>query len=164
MQTSATDLHRRGEDGFTLVEMLVAIGVVSMMAGLALLASPGPERRTQAFVEQFAAFVVRGGEESVIANTPVALVLSREGYGFARRHEHGWSLITHGSSLAQRPWPDGVSYDVEDGDKSEAAAGRIAVFDVLGGADPARIRLSRAGRSWRVELDSGGNVHVDSLP
>jgi general secretion pathway protein H len=150
----------RGDAGVTLVEALVAIAVVAMMAGMVLLSAPGPERVMRNHAERFAAFVARGAEESVTTNRPVALVLTREGYGFARREASGWAPITYGSPLAFRPWPEGVSFTVEEGLAIAETQGRVAAFDVLGGATPAQILLSRAGQTWRVTLTGEGNVDV----
>lgn len=150
----------RLDAGVTLVEALVAIAVVSLMAGMVLLSAPGPERQMQTDAQRFAAFVARGAEESVMTNRPVALVLTREGYGFARREANGWAPITFGSPLAFRPWPEGVDFSVEEGMAIADTQGRVAAFDVLGGATPARILLSRAGRTWRITLSGEGNVDV----
>lgn len=157
MPTSATGNKRaRADAGFTLVEALVAIAVIALLAGMAMIASPGPDRQLQAQAERFAAFIARGADESVMANTAMALTVTTEGYSFARRTASGWARG------AVRPWPAGVDISVQE---SEAALseGRVLVYDRLGEASPARIRMASAGAAFDVRVDGEGRVSVERV-
>jgi general secretion pathway protein H len=156
MPISATG--NRSDAGFTLVEALTTLVVIALIAGAAMLVLPGPERETRAFAERFASRLALAGEESIIVNRPVALILSHEGYGFARLEETGWRDMAAGSPLAFRPWPANLEARVE---AAEAEAGAPAVrFDPMGAATPARIVIASPGARWRVDVDGQGRPHV----
>jgi general secretion pathway protein H len=140
--------------------MLVALGVIALMAGIALIALPGPERHVQAAAERFAAYVARGGEDSVMANRALALRLTPEGYGFEARSPTGWAPLPPGGPLSFRRWPQGVSAAVEEGFAPGQTQGHLTIYDVLGAASPATVRLSGAAQDWRVRVEPSGQVHV----
>lgn len=157
MATSATGNRRLPRDaGVTLVEAMVALMIVGLMAGAVVLLAPGPGQKTRQAAEQLAARMTLASEESVIANRPLALVVTHEGYGFERLEPNGWFPAEHGSPLGFRAWPSDVEARVEAGDE----APRIARFDALGGSTPAQVIVSGAGARWRVSLDGQGGVDV----
>jgi general secretion pathway protein H len=135
---------------------------VALMASAVLLAVPGPDRATRNAAEGLAARLAMASEESIVRNRPVALVVTHEGYGFARLEERGWMRIETASPLAFRAWPDGVAYRVESAsvDTAQREAGRVVRFDAMGGATPARIVLSGSGARFSVEIDGQGGTHV----
>jgi type II secretion system protein H len=157
--TSRSNALLRRDAGVTLVEMMIAVLIVSLAAGLVMLAAPGPERQMRAFVERFAAIVARGAEESVIANKPVALIVTDAGFGFQRREGEMWMDMAPGSPLGFRAWPDGVRYDAAPSRDD----GRVTTFDVLGAATPTELRLIKDGALWRVRIESDGGVDVARL-
>jgi general secretion pathway protein H len=148
----------RRDAGFTLVEALTTLMVIGLVAGAVMLAIPGPDRETRAFAERFAARLALAGEESVIVNRPVALVMNAQGYGFAKLDETGWEDMSAGSPLSFRPWPRNLEARVEAAEDRE---GEQAVrFDPIGSATPARIVLAAPGSAWRVDVDGQGRAHV----
>lgn len=158
MAISAIGSKPPRDAGFTLVEALIAIGVIALMAGLVLLATPGPDQRLAGAAERFAAFVARGGEDSVMTNRSLALRVTNEGYGFEERSETGWRAMGSGHALAFRAWPSGVSVSVSRADSLSAE--QATVFDVLGGAEPASITLRQSGREIVVRVTGDGGVDV----
>jgi general secretion pathway protein H len=156
-----TSQQPNSEAGFTLVETLVALMVLALMAGMVLFAAPGPERQMQTFAMRFAAIVARGAEESVTTSRSIALVLDDRGFGFARREEQGWIAVAPGGPLSFRAWPEGVQVSVEG---ESGADGRVTVFDTLGNATPAQIRLTKADISWRVSVNGEGSIDVARAP
>jgi general secretion pathway protein H len=160
MPTSPPGNRPPANAGFTLVEALIAIGVIALMASLVLFAMPGPERQARQMAERFAAFVARGGEESVMTNRPLALRITAEGYGFEARAPSGWAPTPPGDPLAFRRWPQGVQATVAEGLGPGQTEGHALVFDVLGAASPAEVRLASAGQIWRVRVNSNGQVDV----
>ena len=156
MPISATGNNRLAADaGVSLIEALMALMIVSMMAGAVVLMAPERRQSARLEAERLAARMQAAGEESIIANRALALRVSDEGYGFERFEDGRWVEIAHGAPLAFRPWPPGVEASVE-----QEAAGRAAHFDVLGGASAAPIVLSKDGARWRVSMDQQGQVYV----
>jgi general secretion pathway protein H len=154
--------RRRREAGFSLVEALVTVFIIGLMAGAVVLLMPGPDQKTREFAEHFAARVTLASEESILSNHAHALVVNGDGYGFERLEESGWRLISHGSPLAFRPWPEDISYRVEQSEFADESE-RVARFDVFGAASPARIIVDGAGARLSVEIDGQGRAHVSRI-
>lgn len=163
MRTSATG-EDRADAGYTLLEALATLAIVGLLSTAVLLSSPGPERRTRAAAEEFAARLALASDESVLINRPVALVLSAEGYGFARLQDDGWRRIETRSPLIFRPWPNGIEHRVEaaeglaPGIPEEAT--RVVRFDSQGGATPARIVLSGGGAQYEIVVGPQAETRV----
>lgn len=160
MPISATGSDRIARDaGFSLVEAMTALMIVGLMAGAVLLLAPGSDHKTRTEAERLAARVVAAGEESIVVNRPLALIITRDGYGFERLEERGWAPEAPNSPLGFRAWEDDIEARVEI-----AANGpddvRVARFDALGGATPAMIVLDGGGARWRVSIDGQGDAHV----
>jgi type II secretion system protein H len=160
MPTSAIGSDRRSSDaGVSLVEAMATLFIIGLMVSAVVLMAPPQDRETRALAERLAAHLTRASEESIIANRPVALVVTSEGYGFARLEENGWRPIETGSPLTFRAWPEGVAYSIE-AHEAEHDTDRVVRFDPLGGATPARIVLARGGVRWSVAVDGQGESHV----
>jgi general secretion pathway protein H len=157
--TLATGSKLRGDAGVSLVEAMVALMILGLITGAVMLAAPGPGREPRLEAERLAARMVMAGEESIVANRAMALVLTAEGYGFERLEPNGWAPAEHGSPLGFRAWSNEVDVRVES---SEAAGEdtRVARFDTLGGASPVSVIISGSGARWRVTLDGQGEVNV----
>lgn len=160
MPISAIGNKRFASDaGVTLVEAMVALMIVALAAGAVLLMAPGPERAVRAEAERMAARMVFARDESIITNRVTTLIVTREGYGFERLEPQGWAPAAQTSPLRFRAWPDGMEARVELG-AGEAGDERVARFDALGGASPARVVLAGAGARWAVSIGAEGGIDV----
>lgn len=158
MATLATGSNRLAADaGVTLVEAMVALLVISLSVGVVLLVMPQGNRTARQAAERLAAQMVLAGEESVIVNRPLSLVVTPEGYGFERLDETGWTPAAPNSALGFRVWPEGLEAQLPEA----VEEGRVARFDPLGGASAARIVLEHAGEAWRVDIAESGEVDVE---
>ncbi len=160
MPTSATGNRRlRGDAGVTLIESMMALMVVSLMAGAVMLATSGRDHVARVEAERLAARMTLAGEEGVIANRTIALVVTSEGYGFERFEDGRWLAADLGSPLAFRAWPEGVVAQVEEAEL-DGEGGRVASFDALGAATPVAVVLSKNGVQWRAAVSPEGRVDV----
>lgn len=160
MPISATGNNRPARDaGFSLVEAMTALMIVGLMAGAVLLLAPGADHKTRTAAERLAARVAAASEESIVVNRPLALLVTRDGYGFERLEEHGWSPEAPNSPLGFRAWEDDIEARVEVAANGPDDA-RVARFDAMGGATPAAIVLEGGGARWRVSIDGEGDAHV----
>lgn len=161
MPTSArpNDLHG-SEAGFTLVEVMTALLIASMLAGAVLLLWPGANMTVRATAEKLAARVSAAADESVLVNRQIALVVTADGYGFDRREPDGWRRIEGDSPLAFQAWPAQVDAEIEAPSATEQPGNRIAILDPLGGATPMRLVIG-GGVKWTVEIDTEGAVHAN---
>lgn len=163
MQTLATGNKTFAPDaGVTLVEVMTALLIISLMAGAVLLMAPGPDRKTRQEAERLGARAAMASEESIIVNRTLALVVTNEGYGFERLEETGWTPARVGTPLGFRSWPTALDARIE-GTSAERGDARIARFDPQGGATPASVVLSGSGARWRVSIDGQGAVDVEQV-
>lgn len=158
MPTSEAGKRAPRDAAFTLIETVVALAVIALMAGLAILAAPSLDQRARSDAERFAAFAARGGQESIMSNRALALTVTAEGFGFSVMGPTGWTPLPPGDALAFRRWPAGVDA------RADGATDAPIVFDMLGGADPARVHISRAGVAYVVDIDGAGGIRVARAP
>ncbi len=148
------------EAGFTLVEVMTALLIASMLAGAVLLLWPGQNMTVRDTAERLAARLEAAADESVLLNRQIALVVTAEGYGFERREADGWRRLESGHALAFQAWPASSDAQIEAPSPTERSGDHVAVLDPLGGATPMRVVIGDAVR-WSVEIDKEGAVHVD---
>lgn len=150
------------DEGFTLIEVMVALGVMALLSALVMLSAPGPERRMQASVERFVSAVRHAADDAIITNQALRLSVNDAGYRFERRTRSGWLALADGDPLGFRGWPAQTTVDVRSA--ADAGAGRFAFFDPVGAVTPAALELIHAGRRWRLQLGPTGTVGVDESP
>jgi general secretion pathway protein H len=148
MRTSAAG---RAE-GFTLVELLVVLTIIGLMSAAVMLALPDSRGSVADEAERFAARARAAQEQAILANRPVAMRVTGEGYGFERSVDGEWQPIDE-KPFAQARWTKGTKAVVEP------AAERI-VFDSTGFAEPLSVTLTRAKAHASVEIADGGRIHV----
>ncbi len=157
MAISATGSKRFAPDaGASLVEAMMALLIVSLVVGVVMLLAPGTDRHVRLSAEQLAARITLAGEESVIVNRPLSLIVTDSGYGFERLEDNGWFPAEQRSPLGFRAWDADLQVRVEPA----AEDSRVARFDPLGGASAADIILDQGGSRWRVRLNEAGEVDV----
>jgi len=146
--TSAT-----GEEGFTLVEMLVTLVVVGLLTSVALASVPDARPSLASEADRFAARLVRAKEEAVLTNRTVEVRVTAQGYDFAAKRGGERSAID-GKAFAPVKWSDETTV-------AGQTPTRIA-FDPVGLASPVRVDLVRERRRMRVSVGDGGEVSVDA--
>lgn len=156
MRTLATGADRRGEDGFTLVELMVVLAIVGLTTGAVLLTTTDGRPSVAREAERFGARLIRAREEAVLSNRAMEVAVSSSGYSFRARVGGGWR------ALSDAPFGP-VDWVADTAMVDETRVGRIA-FDGTGTSTPAAILLTRGDRWTRVTVDSAGNVRVDAAP
>lgn len=159
MPTSArpSNPEQSSEAGFTLVEVMTALLIASMLAGAVMLLWPGENMTVRSAAERLAARISAASDESVFANRQIALVVTSQGYGFDRREPTGWRRLSDDSPFAFQAWPAATGAQIEKPAEIARPDNRIAVFDPLGGATPMRIVIGNTVK-WVVEIDEKGAV------
>ena len=143
---------RRGEGGFTLVELMVVLAVMGLLAGAVMLAMPDPRGRLVDEAERFAARAVAARDLAVVEGRPVALRVTPAGYAFDRRADGAWVPIGERPFVSQ-PWREGTSALVP-------AAAR-ATFDATGRpSTPLALTLVRGGERLAVAIEADGRVRI----
>lgn len=140
-----------GEDGFTLVELLVVVVIIGLAASVVMLSAPSGRPSVAAEAEAFGARLVRAKEEAVLTNRAVGVVVGPEGYAFRVRTTGGWEPLQD-KTFKNVDWGDGVLASLPE---------RVQVnFEATGAAEPLALTLSREARRAEVSVDAAGNVKV----
>jgi general secretion pathway protein H len=153
----------RGDAAISLVEVLTTLMIVGLTAGVVMMITPGPDRTGREAAERLAARIEKASADSIVLNRAMALIVTNEGYGFARLEENGWLKLDDGSPLSFRSWPPGVSVEVKRNGAEAGDAQIVARFDALGAATPSELVVSGGGAWWSVVVNEHGGARVDRL-
>lgn len=149
--TSATG--PKGRAGFTLVELLLVLTVLSLAAAAVVLAMPDERPSLAREAERLAARLALARDAAIIDGRAFAVQVDEDGYSFAERREGAWR------SLSRPPFESIVWEEDTVAAVPEADAVRI-VFDPTGLAEPMAVTLERDGERRTVTLDAAGEVRV----
>lgn len=121
--------------GMTLVEIVVAIAIVGVMAGLAVLSVGAADRGAGAETEarRLAARIALAADQTLIEGHVINLAWDERGYSFDKpgtRHDLAAGLALFG------PTPAGT-IGIDDGARS----------------GPVSFRLEGGGAAWRIDFD-----------
>lgn len=136
------------ERGFTLVELIVVITIMSLLAAAAVLAIPRSAGGLRAEAEQFAARAKSAGEAALINSRAMSLRIDPAGYAVAR-HVGG-------------EWRDEVRYAWEAGTRPDFGSGVQArtMFDSTGLADPLELTLRRGEERAQITIGVDGEIQI----
>lgn len=148
MPMSATG--NSGDQGFTLVELLVVLVIIGLMTAVVVIAIPDPRGRLEDEAERFAARALSARDLAIISARPVRLRADATGYAFDQRRAGAWVAIAE-KPLRPQPWGQGV-----------VAAPRLAiVFDPSGIAEPGgRMLLQRDNSEISIGISGDGVIRV----
>lgn len=164
---------RSAPNGFSLVELMVALFVMALLAGAAVLAIPGDASALRHEAERLAVRASAARDEAITAGVPVALVVGARGYGFERRIAGGWVRLSD-SRFSDAAWAGGTRASVGSAAASESssddpvlqragAGARRLLFDEIGlAAGDIAITLARGKAVATVRVTRDGKVSVDA--
>ena len=138
----------RGEEGFSLIELLVALTVMSLATGLVILTGT-TQNRLAAETDRFVASLAAARDQALIENRVVTVEISEDGYQ-ARVHSR---LMPATLPIAPQIWEQGTSIAVEDG-----RLPALLTFDSVGLSEPTQLTLYRDGVTERVAVDASGEI------
>ena len=150
-------------DGFTLVEMLVVMLLMALLATAVVFTAGSDEREVGADASRLASRIAAARETAITSGRPVALWVSRSGYGFDVRSAGKWHPAD-AKPFKPVDWPAGTAVIAAGlpGRQASLGGGRARrVFDNLGRPDsPLRLDVSRNGSSSRIAVLPNGDVRV----
>jgi general secretion pathway protein H len=102
--------RRRG--GFTLIEVLVALVIMAVLAGVMVLSLSGMDpRRAEREAERLAALLTLACEQAQLAGRELGVHLAAGGYGFSLADGQDWLAFAAGHRFRTRSL-DGVTLEV----------------------------------------------------
>jgi len=148
--------RRARRAGFTLVELLIVILIVSLATGVVLLTAPPARNDLRLEALRLAAKLTYARDEATVGGRAIALRLEGAGYAFDVRDGPAWRPLRE-PPFRPVSWEDGTRLAAED-----EAVERVA-FDGAGYMEPVVLRLSRDGALALVEVDAAGEVRLGGL-
>ena len=141
-------MRRRGESGFTLVELMVVLVIIGLAATAVVLAMPESGGSLESEAERFAARAKAARDSAIVEARPVALQVDSGGYVVSRRRGGEWR------AGPRQTWSEGTQAET-----SGALQGGTR-FDSTGLAEPLSLALRRRGREVAVDIGADGSVRV----
>jgi type II secretion system protein H len=103
---------RRFTRGFTLLEILVVVLIISIVAGLATLAiRDNPERRLETEAQRIAALLRLASQEAVLQSRETAIEFESNGYRFLVLENGEW-LQADDKVFRPRTLPDDMEFEI----------------------------------------------------
>lgn len=139
----------RGEDGFSLIEMLVALAVMGLVTGLVIFTGPAAGGSLGAETDRFIVSLADARDLALIESRVVTMEVSESGYTTTVHSRLGPAT----APAAPQTWSSGTTVATVDG-----RLPALLTFDPVGLTEPATFTLYRDGVSQTVAIDPSGAI------
>lgn len=148
---------RHTANGFSLVELMVALFVMGLLAAVAVLTLGSSDATLRNDAERFAARTQAARDQAVVGGAPVAVTVGGAGYYFQRRTGGQWAPLDQ-QNAAPTAWSEGTAVAVSGGDGRSVRL----VFDQVGlASEDMSIVLRRGEGQAVVKVGRDGAVRID---
>lgn len=138
----------RRDAGFSLIELLTALAVMSLAAGLVVMNSPGPTHRLADETDGLIRSLAAARDMALVENRTVAMEITETGYAVRVTRRLGPPDIQ-----PVTPWRSGTSIAIGD-----SRLPGLIVFDPVGLANAAELTLFNGGASESVLIETSGRI------
>ena len=103
----------RSEQGFTLVELMVVIVIMSVMLGYLVLSIGGssPDKPLQDEAKRITALIQLASEQALLQSIEIGLLIDENNYQFLSKNEESWSSLPE-KSFRHRTLPDEIQLEL----------------------------------------------------
>jgi general secretion pathway protein H len=136
------------EAGFSLIEMMVVLAIVSLAAGLVVVSAPGPSGQLASETDRLIRSLVAARDLALIENRTVMVEVSETGYA-----TRAASRLGPAREIEMTPWNEQTTVAAGDG-----RLPAIVVFDPVGLAEPASFTLFSGGAKDGVAIEPSGRI------
>jgi general secretion pathway protein H len=151
---------RRGE-GFTLIEILVVLFIISIVTTVALLSiSRNENRQLETFTNELTQMLTLAEEQAMLQPTVMGLAFKSSSLQFSR-YESSWEPW-QGASLGKRKVPDNIELKLEVANQKIDAANKTPqiIISTNGDVTPFTIYIGKKGAKPRYAVigDADGQI------
>ncbi len=146
----------RGESGFTLLEMLVALVIAAVLAGTLMLAVPDRSRSLRYEADRLARLMAVAREEAILRGAPVRFETDGEKFRFVVWLDRAWQPLVDDPALRERAWLAPTTLTLERADGQRVIEFGREQVDV-----PFRLRLARDGAQAVITANGLGGFALD---
>jgi general secretion pathway protein H len=139
----------RGEDGFSLIEMLVALSVMALVTGLVIFTGPAAGGSLAAETDRFVVSLADARDLALIESRVVTVEVSESGYATTVHSR----LMPAAAPGAPQNWSEGTTVATGDG-----RLPALLTFDPVGLTEPMSFTLYRDGITQRIAIDPSGEI------
>lgn len=155
---------RSKEKGFTLLEVLIVVFIISLASTVIIVALPSSEKQTIKHADKLVRELNFANRESVASGVPTALFLTEDGYAFKHFREKEWSKSIRTTKIRnntrQKHTRFGLILDDEVLTLEELDSRPILTFYPIGDATPASIVIEGEGPTLYVNVTDNANVEI----
>lgn len=148
----------RAARGFSLLELMLVVGIIGMAATAVLLTLPDADAALHRQADAFGTHLRRAQEHAILGGRAVRVAVEPGGYRFARLDHGQWLPLVDGP-FSTRPWTDGVVPLIARGNEQVGFS-----FDPTGMAEPQSLQLDNGRQRVAIRVARSGKVDIDAGP